>query len=106
MTATLFTTRELLDCEGSGLAPILMRKDEVINLKTAVHVSGKTDKTVRDLCKEFGIARQTKPGAPLEISAPAFEMVIHGDIVALNLLRDGKRDHPRVRRVFDHLGLP
>ncbi|WP_313522257.1 hypothetical protein [Shinella sp.] len=105
MTATLFTHRASLACEGLGLAPILMRRDEIINLKTAMHNTGKTDKTLRDLCKEFGIARQTKPRAPLEISAPALEMVIHGDIAALELLREGKREHPRVRRVFEHLGI-
>jgi hypothetical protein len=56
-------------------------------------------------CKEFGIGRQAKPGAPLDISAPALEMVIHGDVAALELLREGKRIHPRVKRYFDHLGI-
>lgn len=27
------------------------------------------------------------------------------DIAALELLRDGRRTHPRVKRVFDHLGI-
>lgn len=30
----------------------------------------------------------------------------HGDVVALELLRGGKRGHPRVSRYFDHLGIP
>lgn len=105
MTATLFTHSELLACEGLGLAPILMRKDEIINLKTAVYVTGRSEKTIRHWCKEFGIGVQPCPGAPLEISAPALEMVRHGDVAALELLREGKRDHPRVRRIFEHLGL-
>lgn len=106
MTATLFTNSELLACEGLGRAPILMRRDEIINIKTAVHVTGRSDKTIRTWCHEFGIGVQPCPGAPLEISAPALEMVRHGDIAALELLREGKREHPRVKRVFEHLGIP
>ncbi|MBY3043693.1 hypothetical protein [Rhizobium leguminosarum] len=86
--------------------PILMRSDEIINLKTAIHHAGRDDKTLRKWRKEFGIGRQAKLGAPIEISAPALEMVIHGDIVALELLREGKRTHPRVKRYFDHVGVP
>lgn len=106
MSAALFTHSELLACEGLGLAPILMRKDEIINLKIAVHVTGRSEKTIRNWCKEFGIGVQPCPGAPLEISMPALEMVRHGDVAALELLREGKRDHPRVRRIFEHLGIP
>jgi hypothetical protein len=87
------------------LLPILMRSDEIINLKTAIHSTGRDGRTLRGWCKEFGIGRQAKPGAPIEISAPALEMIIHGDIVALELLREGNRSHPRVRRYFDHIGL-
>jgi hypothetical protein len=87
-------------------APILMRRDEVINLKTAIHITGRSEKTIRHWCKLFGIGAQPCQGSPLEISAPGLEMVRHGDLVALELLREGKRDHPRVRRVFEHLGLP
>ncbi|WP_455873139.1 hypothetical protein [Rhizobium yanglingense] len=83
-----------------------MRPDEIINLKTAVHRTGRDEKTLRNWCKEFGIGRQAKPGAPMDISAPALEMVIHGDVAALELLREGKRTHPRVKRCFDHLGVP
>lgn len=86
--------------------PILMHRDEVICLKVAVYRTGRSDKTIRNWCKEFGIGVQPLPGAPLEISAPALEMVKHGDIATLELLREGKRDHPHVRRYFEHVGLP
>jgi hypothetical protein len=88
-----------------GPWPILMRRDDVINLKAAVYRSGRDEKTVRGWCKEFGIGRQAKPGAPLDISAPALEMVMHGDLVALELLREGHRTHSRVGRYFNHLGI-
>ncbi|KAA3500257.1 hypothetical protein DXM26_20540 [Agrobacterium tumefaciens] len=105
MSGELFTQQDLDGCEGLGLAPILMRRDEIINLKTAVHVTGRSEKTIRVWCRDFGIGVQSCAGAPLEISAPALEMVRHGDFVALRLLRDGRRTHPRVLRVFEHLGL-
>ncbi|WEZ83526.1 hypothetical protein P6U16_01320 [Rhizobium sp. 32-5/1] len=106
MSNTLFRNSELLACKGLGLAPILMRKDDIILMKRAEDHSGRTDKTIRGWCKQFGIGRQSCPGAPIEISAPALEMVLEGDIVALELLRVGNRTHPRVKRYFDHLGIP
>lgn len=105
MSDGLFTRQDLDGCHGLGLAPILMRRDEIINLKTAVHVTGRSEKTIRGWCRAFGIGVQPSAGAPLDISAPGLEMVKHGDFAALELLRSGKRDHPRVRRFFDHLGL-
>ncbi|MNL77343.1 hypothetical protein D3C87_2034960 [compost metagenome] len=83
-----------------------MRRDEIINLKMAVHVTGRSEKTIRSWCKEFAIGVQPCAGAPMEISAPALEMVKHGDFVALELLRQGKRGHQRVSRVFEFLGIP
>ena len=106
MTATLFTHSELLACEGMGFAPILMRPDEIINLKEAAHRARRTEKITAKLCKESRICRQAVPNAPLEISAPALEMVLHADAEALQLLRMGRREHPRVKMYFDHLGLP
>ncbi|MCQ1778247.1 hypothetical protein NOJ05_13650 [Neorhizobium galegae] len=106
MSAALFTREELLECEGIGFAPILMKPDEIICLKEAAHRARRTEKTTSGMCKEFRIYRQTMPCAPLEISAPALEMVLHGDVEALELFRLGKRHHPRVKIYFEHLGLP
>lgn len=106
LSGALFTSRELAECEGLGLAPILMRRDEIVNLKTAVHVTGRSEKTIRGWCKQYGIGAQACAGAPLEISAPALEMVRHGDFAALELLRCGRRDHVRVKRIFEHIGIP
>lgn len=89
----------------TGAWPILMNRADIITLKEAIYRTGKSDKTLRTWCRLFGISRQTHTGAPIEISAPALEMVMHGDMEALELLRGGNRHHPRVRRFFDHLGL-
>lgn len=105
MSEELFAAETIAARRETRLAPILMRRDEVINLKMAVHVTGRSEKTIRHWCRDFAIGVQPCPGSPLEISAPALEMVRHGDIIALDLLRRGERNHPRVRRVFDHLGL-
>ncbi len=86
--------------------PVLMRRAEIISMSEAVRRTGKTDKTLRKLCRRYGICRQTGENAPLEISAPGLEMVMHGFLDALELLRDGNRTDPKVARVFRHLGLP
>ncbi|WET74104.1 hypothetical protein [Rhizobium croatiense] len=86
--------------------PILMRRPDIVALKTAVDRTGKSERTIRNWCRVYGIARQTTPGAPLEISAPALEMVLHGDFKALEMLRGGDRNSLQVKRYFDHLGLP
>ncbi|WP_244427736.1 hypothetical protein [Sinorhizobium fredii] len=105
MPGNLFTGSELLAADGLGPWPILMRRDDIICLKQACHLTARTEKTIRGWCKQYGIGSQPCPGAPLEISAPALEMVRRGDIAALELLREGRRDHPRVKRYFDHLGI-
>jgi len=46
MTATLFTRSELLAADGLGPWPILMRQDEIINLKMAVHRTGREERTI------------------------------------------------------------
>ncbi|PWE55594.1 hypothetical protein DEM27_15455 [Metarhizobium album] len=90
---------------GDSLWPILMEPDDIISVKEAMFRADLDHKAVRRLCKMHAIARQTGRSAPLQISGPAFEMVISGDMVALELLRANRRDHPRVQRYFDHLGI-
>ena len=85
--------------------PVLMRRAEIISMAEAVRRTGKTDKTLRKLCRKHGICRQTGEHAPLEISAPGLEMVMGNLPEALELLRDGNRSDPKVARVFRHLGL-
>lgn len=83
-----------------------MRADEIISLKEAVFSSGMSESTIRRLCRIHGIARQTTGSAPLQISRVALEMVLHGDLEALQKLRDGKRNEPEVRRYIEFVGLP
>lgn len=86
--------------------PLLMPQDEVISLKRAVADTGKSPDTIRGYHRDFGIARQTRPNAPLEISAVALQMVLHGDTDALDLLRAGERSHARVLTYRRLVGLP
>lgn len=86
--------------------PVLMRRDEIITLKRAAHHAGRSAKTIRRWCQEHGIARQSSSSAPLEISLLALEMLLHGDLEALEMLRAGQRSAAEVRRYVDHLGLP
>lgn len=89
----------------SKVVPVLMRAGDIVTLQHAMHTSGKSESTIRRLCKRHGIARQTCRSAPLEISAPGLEMVLHGDFPALEKLSAGDRFAPEVRRYFDHLGI-
>lgn len=88
------------------MPPLLMHQGEVISLKRAVHHVGRSPDTVRRWCKVHGISRQSSPAAPLEISIVGLTMVQHGDLEALERLREGRRDLPEVRRYLEHLGLP
>lgn len=91
--------------DASGPPPILVENGDVIVLKAAVRLVNRNERTIRRWCKRYRIARQAGPAAPLEISAPALLMVASGDTMALELLRSGDRQHPRVSRYFDHLGV-
>lgn len=101
----LFSGSEMLSADGLGPWPILVRPEEALNVKRACDMAGQTDKTIRTWCKKYGIGG-SMPGAPLKISAPGLKMVQHGDVAALELLRAGKRSHPRVKRYFDDVGVP
>lgn len=86
--------------------PVLMRPDECLNIKRAAHHAGKNDRTIRRWIKQHGIGRQSANGGPYDVSLPALEMVMHGDLAALEMLRSGQRSAPAVRRYLDFLGLP
>jgi hypothetical protein len=74
--------------------PLLIPRDEIIPLKRAVDDTGRSADTIRGYNRKHCIARETCPNAPLEISAVALQMVIHGDYEALELLHRGERSHP------------
>lgn len=90
----------------SQLKPVLMLASDVITVQRAAFRARRTEKTIRIWCREYGIARQSGKWSPLEISAPALEMVMHGDFETLEILRNGNRTHESVVRYFQHLGLP
>ena len=88
------------------VAPVLMRRDEVICIKRAVHYARRNDKTIRRWIKDHGIGRRSAGGGPYDVSLPALEMVLCDDLAALEMLRSGQRSSPEVRRYLEFLGLP
>lgn len=90
----------------SPLWPILMRPDDVIPMKRAVDLTGKDERTLRNWNKRYRVGRQSSKSAPIEFSAPALVMILHGDAFALEELRRGNRAHPSVVRYFEFLGIP
>ncbi|TBH13958.1 hypothetical protein ELG68_23750 [Rhizobium leguminosarum] len=92
--------------EPNCLLPILMRPDDVVLMKRAVDLTGKDERTLRNWNKRYRIGRQSSKSAPIEFSAPALVMILHGDAFALEELREGNRSHPCVIRYFQFLGIP
>ncbi|WP_378944416.1 hypothetical protein [Mesorhizobium sp. ANAO-SY3R2] len=91
---------------GAGHRVILSRPGETLRIEQAAHHATRNTKTIRRWCFLYGIGRQAGPNAPLEIHRVALDMVLHGDFDALELLRQGRRDHEDVARYFDLAGLP
>lgn len=88
------------------IKPPLMRRDEIVTVGEAAYLTGRDPKFIRQVVDEFAIARRIRPGARLEISRPALEMVLAGDRETLEIFRAGDRSNPDVVRYFAFLGLP
>jgi hypothetical protein len=95
-----------MSAEVNCLLPILMRPDDIVLMKRAVDLAGKDERTLRNWNKRYRIGRQSSKSAPIEFSAPALVMILHGDAFALEELRRGNRTHPHVIRYFEFLGIP
>lgn len=88
-----------------GVVSVLMRDAEIIISKEAVFQTGKSAATTRRLCRRHGLARQTAPCAPSEISRAGLKMALHGDVRALERPRAGDSSAQEVRRYSACLGL-
>lgn len=85
--------------------PVLMRPEDIIHIRAASARARRSEKTIRRWVQLHGIGRHSSRTAPLEISAPALDMVLQGDFEALDLLRAGDRESPAVYRYLAFLGL-
>jgi len=85
--------------------PILMLPGEIIGMKEACDLSRRDRRTVAKICAEHFIGYQITKNSPWEISSPALIMAMTGDFAALEQLRAGNRNHPRVRHVLAFLGI-
>jgi len=88
------------------IAPILSRRDELVSVPEAADHAGRSDKTVKAWCRQHGIGHRSGPGGSYRVHVVGLEMVLHGDLEALELLRQGDRTCERVARYYDHLGVP
>lgn len=84
---------------------VLMQPEDIINIHRAGVRADRCEKTIRRWVRLHGIGRHSSRTAPLEISAPALDMVLQGDFEALELLREGDRHSPSVYRYLCFLGL-
>ncbi|CUX31916.1 hypothetical protein [Agrobacterium genomosp. 13] len=86
--------------------PVPMAEAEIISLKEARRRSGKDIKTIKRWCISHGIGRRPGNSGPWQISGPALEMYLNGDMEAIEILRMNDRLHPRLIKHFSRLGLP
>ncbi|PJO47192.1 hypothetical protein [Brucella pituitosa] len=88
------------------LQPIIIRRGEEMAVKEAEFRAGMRRKAVIALVRRHAIFRQPTSRAPIVIHRAAFEMALAGDATAIKLLRQDRRDDPRVARYYDLVGLP
>jgi hypothetical protein len=91
---------------SSRIRPVLMLSDEIMPIGKAAQYARRNERTIRRWVKAYGIGRNTSRTAPLEISRPALDMVLHGDFETLERLHANERSHPDVARYFELAGLP
>ncbi|MCA0342834.1 MAG: hypothetical protein LCH99_24285, partial [Proteobacteria bacterium] len=68
-------------------------------------IAGRDIKIVRGWIEQYGIGRQVAPGARIDVSRIALEMLLHGDHDALEKLREGDRVSGEVARYFSFSGI-
>ena len=100
----LFNPEDLPERPEKQTVPML-RSDE-INLAEAAYRLGVSPRTATEYVKEHKICRQIKKNSQIWISAPALECLKLSDNEALELLRSGVRDDPRLERYFTLAGVP
>ena len=88
------------------LKTVPMIASDEICLKEAAFRLGVDPKTARGFVKKHRICRQLQPRSPLQISAPALEMLKYNDPAALELFRSGVRNHPDLLCYFTRAGVP
>jgi hypothetical protein len=88
-------------------APFYIARDEIISVKEAARRARCAPKAIAKACREHGIGRRklNSPRGEWQVSAPALEMFLAGDFVALELLKAGNRTDPRVTFYFLKLNL-
>lgn len=79
-------------------APFYIARDEIISVKEAARRAKCAPKAIAKACREHGIGRRklNSPRGEWQVSAPALEMFLAGDFVALELLKAGNRLDQRV----------
>jgi len=96
-----------MDDEASACVRTLIPFDirETIGLNVAARMAGRTERTIRNWCEQFGIGRKM-PGGTWAVSKVALVMLIEGDRRTLGFYQDGaRRSHERVAGYYHRLGL-
>lgn len=84
---------------------LLIPRDEVLTVRAAARYARRSEAQIRRWCKRYPISRQAGRNAPIEVSRLALEMVLHGDMEALEELVSAGRDAPAVQQYMRAPGL-
>lgn len=94
----LFPAHEIEEFEdGYCPLPVPMLPGEIITVQQAAYYAGFGERTIRGWRKRLGIGRQPEHNGPIQISIIALEMALAGRRDAIELLRNGDREHRLVR---------
>lgn len=98
-------TNKIPEYDGQEPMVPMLRSDE-IGIAEAAHRLGVCPRTAKKYVSQYSISRRLGRINQIWVSAPAVECVRHSDFEALELLRNGVRDHPRLHRYFKLAGVP
>ncbi|MDX0112601.1 hypothetical protein GOC07_09975 [Sinorhizobium meliloti] len=81
--------------------PVPMRLGDIVDLKTAALVTGRSIETIRQWCIKFNIGAQRKVNgfrkAKWQVSLPAAKMIAAEDFDAFDAFLEGDRESEMVR---------
>src|SRR4051794_22042400 len=92
------------ECDVSARVLVPFDKREVMTLRAAAQLAGKSEGTVRTWCERYDIGRRVA-GGPWCVSRVALAMLLDGNAEALAAYHSGDRRGPLVVPYFERLGL-
>jgi hypothetical protein len=101
----LESTEHLTGAVSHGRCLRPYRREEAMEVHLAAIETGKTERTIRNWCRDHGIGRRNLAGGPWSVSRVALAMFLDGNANALSAYLMGKRQSGLVRPYYERAGL-